>query len=57
MLEHNVFLVIYIVDRNYNATPEFNEHVIKHYPYPFGTMVREVLDESPGIRDVSEYRQ
>lgn len=37
----------FIVDKNYNKTPTFNESNIQTYQYPFGEMAREVLDMKP----------
>ena len=36
-----------IVDANYNKTPVFDEETIRTYKYPFGEMVRELLDIHP----------
>jgi hypothetical protein len=40
--------IVIAVDPKYNQTPVFDENNIRTYEYPFGDMVRELLDmQSP----------
>ena len=52
LLISQIVIIASTVDPHYKELKEFNETNIQTYKYPFGQMVREVLNDSPGSQPV-----